>query len=546
MTSHRCAWRLCVVLCLFVSAACDSGSPAPVGRPNLLLISVDTLRADRLGAYGYHAAKTPAADGLAASGVRFAEAATPIPRTTQAFASLFTSRAPRSHGLREVGERLNASERTLAEILRDAGYRTLAVSGNSVADRAQGLDQGFEHFVGAAELMQRAVKERSRATSIGGAERITLAALDLLGEVGGAPYFLWVHYKDPHWVYKPPEAYLSGDDAAGFEFFERSAHWKPRLATVFFNLNGEAERWRSRLARLYDAEIRYVDAMIARLLDAAGSRGGDAPTLVVFTSDHGESLGEHGYYFEHGALVYEATLRVPLIFSMPGRLPAGRVIDVPVSLVDLLPTTLTLMGVDPGPGHVFEGRDLSALMTGELAEADFPQRALFAESGSAMLPQNPLRELGGRRSGDEAFRYIRRGPWLLTRTQGRARLFRVEDDVELRSDVSQRFPEVAEELAAALDRVPPLADRWQSVRDGRWKLIRIPQSDGLRYELYDLSTDPLEADERSASEPAVTERLKATLESHLAEAPRVQPSQKRSAQEQQQVDERLRALGYIE
>jgi arylsulfatase A-like enzyme len=511
-----------------------------------VLISVDTLRADRLGAYGHAAAKTPAADELAESGVRFSAASTPIPRTTQAFASLFTSRAPRSHGVREVGERLHESELTLAEILRSAGYRTFAVTGNSVADREQGLDQGFERFVSASELRSRFAPTGGGPPSTGAAERVTRVAVELLTEAEEGPFFLWAHYKDPHWMYSPPADYLMGEDAKAYEFYERSAGWKPSSATVFFNLSGESERWRTRLTSLYDAEIRYVDAMVGRLLEALRWREPAAHTLVIFTSDHGESLGEHGYYYEHGSLVYEATLRVPLIFAMPGVLPAGRVVDAPVSLMDLLPTALSLLGIQAPEGNAFEGRDLTRLMTGGADDASISNRVLFAESGSAMLPQNPIRELGGRRSGDEPFRYLRSGPWLLIRAKGSSRLFRIEDDAELRVDLSGRFPELAARLDAELQAIPPLGDRWQSVRAGSWKLIRIPGSKGLRYELFDLEEDPLEAEDLSAREPEVLARLKVELERHIAQAPPIALPQERSAEEQRQVDEQLRALGYIE
>ena len=516
----------------------------PAGPPNLLLISVDTLRADRIGAYGYELSATPTTDGLAAEGVVFADASTPLPRTTQAFASLFTSRSPEILGVLEVGERLGDAELTLAEILREAGYRTLGVTGNGVADRDQGLDQGFEQFIGTSELQARFGGRGARHHSK--AEAVTRAAIDLLGGVEEGSYFLWVHYKDPHWVYAPPLRYVSPGNREGLEFYRYASRWRPVRATIFFNLNGEAARWWPKLSPLYDDEIHYVDAMIDQLLTAVRGRSDAEHTLIVFTSDHGESLGEHGYYYEHGDFVYQVTVRVPLIFTMPGRIPAGRIIESPVSLLDVLPTALSLLGVDSPESAAIEGRDLSGLLTETAGAPASEERLLFAQSGSSMSPQNPIRLMGGRRSGEETFRYLRRDPWVLVRTETSSRLYRADEDRALQNDVARDHPGVVAELEQALERFPLLADRWWSVREGNWKLIRIPEPDGPRYELFDLATDSLEADELSRRHPEVVARLSSELDRHLADLPSVPAPQPQSSEEQRRIEARLRSLGYIE
>jgi len=539
----RCFLVLFLLLGLVGLAGCH---PSPSGPPNLLLISVDTLRADRIGAYGYGLSATPTTDELAAEGAVLADASTPLPRTTQAFASLFTSRSPDVLGVLEVGERLADAELTLAEILREAGYRTLGVTGNAVADRDQGLDQGFDRFIGDSELRARFGGRRPGPRRHTQAESVTTAAIDLLGDVKGGPYFLWVHYKDPHWVYAPPAPYVSPENRDGLKFYRHAARWKPVGATVFFNLNGEAARWWPKLSPLYDDEVHYVDVMIERLVSAVRGRSDAEHTLIVFTSDHGESLGEHGYYYEHGDFVYQATLRVPLIFKMPGRIPAGRIIDSPVSLLDVLPTVLSLLGVDPPESAAIEGRDISGLLT-ETDGARAPeQRMLFAESGASMSPQNPIRLLGGRRSGEEAFRYLRRDPWVLVRTETSSRLYRADEDRALQNDVARDHPRVVAELEQALERFPLPADRWWSVREGNWKLIRIPEPDGPRYELFDLATDSLEESDLSQSHPGVVARLSAELDRHLAQSPSAPVPVPRSTEERRRIEERLRSLGYIE
>jgi len=528
---------------LFGLAGCDA---PPSGTPNLLLISVDTLRADRIGAYGYELSATPTTDELAAEGVVFADASTPLPRTTQAFASLFTSRSPEVLGVLEVGERLADAELTLAEILREAGYRTLGVTGNGIVDRDQGFDQGFERFVGISELQKRFGSRGAGPRHHGKAEAVTRAAIDLLGGVKEGPYFLWVHYKDPHWLYSPPPDYVSPANREGLGFYRSAARWRPVGATIFFNLNGEAARWWPKLSPLYDDEVHYVDVMIERLLTAVRGRSDAEDTLIVFTSDHGESLGEHGYYYEHGDFVYQATVRVPLIFTMPGRIPGGRTIDSPVTLLDVLPTVLSLLGVSLPEPAAIEGLDLSGLLT-ETGGAPAPEeRLLFAQSGSSLSPQNPIRLLGGRRSGEESFRYLRRDPWVLVRTETSSQLYRAHDDPALQNDVARHHPRVVAELERALERFPFLADRWWSVREGNWKLIRIPQPDGPRYQLFDLATDSLEVSELSQSRPEVVARLSAELDRHLARVPSAPAPEPRGAEERRRIEERLRSLGYVE
>jgi arylsulfatase A-like enzyme/tetratricopeptide (TPR) repeat protein len=297
---------------------CGGGPPSPPERPNLVLVTLDTVRADRIGCYGYGLASTPGIDRLARDGVVAEQAVAVAPLTLPSHASLLTGLAPPRHGVHDNADyRLPASETTLAEHLARLGYRTAASVGAAVLSSRLGIAQGFESYG------EPRIAEAGRPTGGGvgfveiaerGAKSVTDDALAALDRVAGEPFFLWVHYFDPHADYAPPEP------------------------------------WRSRFTgRLYDGEIAYTDDQLVRILDALSSRGLDDRTLVVVTSDHGESLGEHGET-THGLFVYDATIRVPWIARFPAVLPAGARYGGLLSGIDLVPSVLSLMGLPPLPG----------------------------------------------------------------------------------------------------------------------------------------------------------------------------------------------------
>jgi uncharacterized protein (TIGR02996 family) len=318
------------------------GTASWPARPNVLLITLDTTRADRLGAYGYAAAVTPNLDRLAADGVRFARAVSPAPLTLPAHASLMTGRNPYGHGVRNNGHFVLPDDvPTLAERFAAAGYDTAAFVSSYVLDRQFGLARGFAHYDDALD------PPRGPADSIElerRGDRTVAAASAWLsgrGSAPGRPYFLWVHLYDPHDPYTPLMAYMAR--------FER---------------------------RLYDGEIAFVDTLVGELLTRAGhgTTTGSAP-LVVVAADHGESLGDHGES-THGLFVYESAVRVPLIVAWPGTL-APRVVEPTVGLVDLAPTMAALAGL-PGLDGV-DGRSLAPLLGGARS-ADDPSHAFYAET----------------------------------------------------------------------------------------------------------------------------------------------------------------------
>jgi arylsulfatase A-like enzyme len=277
---------------------------------NVLLITLDTTRADRLGAYGYAGAATPVLDELAAGGIRFADAVTVVPLTLPSHSTMLTGLYPPNHGVRTNGRDALADEHTtLAEILKQAGYQTGAFVASFVLDPRYGLSQGFDRYDARVDPTLGDAYGGSNERS---ATDVTTAALDWLQERDPArPFFAWVHYFDPHHAYAPRLEYA-------IRFADRP----------------------------YDGEIAYVDSEVGRLLRALGERDLTERTLIVVAGDHGESLGEHGERF-HGRTLYESVMRVPLILAAPGLIREGGVVDeAVVSVVDIFPTVLELLGRD--------------------------------------------------------------------------------------------------------------------------------------------------------------------------------------------------------
>jgi len=328
-----------VLLIAALALGCRGG-PEP---NSLLLVTLDTTRADHLGAYGYPHVDTPTLDGWAAAGVTFERCITPAPLTLPSHASLLTGLLPPRHGVHTNGEAaLSQEAETLAERLRDAGYATGAVVGAFVLDARFGLAQGFERYDD--DLAQGAQPSRYGYLQRDAAA-VTDAALAFL-EDARRPFFLWVHYFDPHAPYAPP---LDGSQ---------------RVST----------------RTPYDAEIGYVDAQLARLAQYLETSGAARHTLVVATADHGEGLWEHGEV-THGLFVYESTLRVPLIVRFPDRRAAGTRVAEPVSLVDLAPSLLAWLGL-PAP----DGLDGRVLPLADAPAAENTPRALYFENeGPAQL-----------------------------------------------------------------------------------------------------------------------------------------------------------------
>jgi arylsulfatase A-like enzyme/tetratricopeptide (TPR) repeat protein len=290
---------------------------------NVLLISVDTTRADHLGCYGNRSIETPVLDELARTGVLCAQAVTPVPATLPGHSSLLTGLFPYRHGARANGTfKLEDRNVTLAEVLREQGYRTGAAISAFVLDSQYGTDQGFETY---NDDLTIGVKYSPQMFRERAAELTNVPVREWLAEHAAERFFFWTHYFDPHAVYLAPEPF------------------------------------RSRYARSpYDGEIAYADSQIGELLKTLEELGLRERTLVIVVSDHGEGLGDHGEA-THSLLIYDSTLQVPMIFNAPGALPGGKVLHCQVSLVDVMPTVLDLLDVPVpyGPdGEPLDGRSL--------------------------------------------------------------------------------------------------------------------------------------------------------------------------------------------
>ena len=356
--------RSIFILCLCVLATCGGSGESglePIHRNagiNVLLITVDTLRADHLSAYGYPRITSPRIDELASKGVLFETAFTYWPKTRGSFAALFTGLYASQHGLTVRNRDLPDFNQTLAETFQEAGYRTGAALDNGNLDQALGFAQGFETYeqtwlTGETEL------ERTEA--------ITQFGLDYLSASDDErPFFLWLHYVNPHTPYDPPQELLSqfrGDGVIprGPEL-ERVTGYHGGI-NRHLAVDGETH-WGDYVDR-YDAEILAVDAHIGRVLDGLAASPHAGKTLVVFTSDHGESLGEHDYFFDHGFDLFNPSLWIPLIASFPGFLPAGERIHGTVSSLDVYPTILDLAQVSfpTGPPGL-QGKSVLPLVRG--------------------------------------------------------------------------------------------------------------------------------------------------------------------------------------
>jgi arylsulfatase A-like enzyme/Tfp pilus assembly protein PilF len=357
-------------------------------------VTIDTLRADRVGAYGYALARTPALDGLARDGVRVQDAVVHVPQTRPSHTSLFTGRYPYEHGIRDNAQGPLAPKwPTLAERLRATGWETGAAIGAYPVSRSSGLDRGFVFFDDPFALRSATIAGRSERR----AAEVVDKALAWLQRPREGPFFLWVHLFDPHAPYESPAPF-------GAAFAKRP----------------------------YDGEVAYADRQLARLIAFLDQRGLRGTTLVVVTSDHGEGLSDHGED-EHMLLVYDSTLRVPLLLRWPGVLPAGARVDGQFREVDLMPTLLELVGLQPpassGISRAAEIRAGRAI----------PENESYAESlyGRIHYGWAALRALRG-----EGWKYI---------DAPRPELYRVsEDPAETRNRIDERA-----QVAAAMRRRLP-------------------------------------------------------------------------------------------
>jgi len=407
---HRLGVAVLVVLVGLPLVSC-SGPERP---KSVVVITMDTTRADHLGPYGYELAQTPTIDRLAAEGTLYERAYSVTAETLPSHSSIFSGLYPPSHAVRlNLSFKLADEVTTLAEVLQGKGFFTVAVTAASVLERRFGLNQGFEVYEGPEIDEQRP----GRLTEFS-AEVVTTKALNAIYEHGEGPFFLWAHYYDPHSPFEPRYPFQAPEGTP------------------------------PESVELYDLEIAYTDYWIDRLLEGLETHVGLEDTLIVFTSDHGESLGDHGESY-HTLFIYDSTVHVPLILTGPG-IPEGQRVTEVVSSVDLFSTVLGLLGIEPPPSNsrILPGLPISP----ESATVD---RVAYSDS---MTP--PLRygwhSLEAVRT-DEWF-YIRAPDEELYHFDGRdpgqvANLFQVEEGTGSRmqkvlAETKDAMPSVADDLVA--------------------------------------------------------------------------------------------------
>jgi arylsulfatase A-like enzyme len=408
-----------VAVALLLLGGCARARPP---QQIVVLVSIDTLRADHLGCYGYRRKTSPALDRLAAEGTVFEDAMTPAPWTLPAHASLLTGLYPSRHGLKAHDRYLPASVRTLGESFARAGFVTAAVVNSQNLSPRFGLDRGFREFLYVEEVAGQRAPTR----------KIVDQAVAWLKRYGSGRLFLFVHSYDVHSDYASEPEYerefvtapkrgVDGTTAQLMAYRQGKLKLSPAAAPYLMDL--------------YDAGIRQMDDELARLVGALRDGGLLDRTLFLLTSDHGEEFFEHGDVL-HGRTQFQEVVRVPLVLRGPG-IAAGRRISTPVSLIDVMPTLLSRLGVKPP--EALDGEDLTRLLEGDAGR--LATRVLFGEADHNNAQADVTRAV---RRGSSKLVYDR-----LTEKHA---LYDLSQDAAERSDVAAARPELARELMEPLRR----------------------------------------------------------------------------------------------
>lgn len=406
--------------CLFFFFSCKSSDESPeeyriIEKPNIIFISIDTLRADRLACYGYERIKTPNINFIAKRGVLFTQAICQVPITLPSHASMFTGLNPTSHNVRENGTfRLDDSERTLAEILKEDGYKTAAFIGGFPLDSRFGLNKGFDFYDD--DLSDRKDQETIRRKRSWQGHKVSIferkaisvieSAIKWLSSNRKRSFFLFIHLFDPHISYSPPEP------------FKKMYKYQP-----------------------YDGEVAYVDYCLGKFFKKLEKWKILKDALIIITSDHGESLGEHSYR-GHGKKLFEPSLWIPLIISFPSKIPQEKVVRRLVRSIDIMPTLLELLNLE-------QVRDIQgvSLLPLIFEEAKNPELASYGET---FLPRL--------RFGGEKLRSYRTERWKYIRFINdnkivREKLFDIKNDPAELQDFSGIEKSKIEEFSGLLDKI---------------------------------------------------------------------------------------------
>ncbi len=471
-----------IVMLAIYGCSKDRNAVPVATAPNVVLITVDTLRADHLKSYGYHLDTSPNIDRFAERGVRFTDCTVQWPKTWPSIATLFTGLYPKDHGVRIDNHNLAVDMPVLSELFKQNGYVTCGITTNFNVGKRFGFARGFDHFVESWEAMwKQQTGDQAFHNAPGKVKFYTSArivvdqALAWLREIDNRsqPVFLWLHFMDPHGPYMPPESYDQHFNGA-YETQQVAEHLIPEYQRQLDPATGNVIADLSWYISQYDREIRFFDDQFGRLLAAVRPVFASRDTIFVLTSDHGESLGEHGYYLDHGQFSYQSCAHVPLIIVADGIVPAGKTVDVPVGQIDVFSTVLELAGV------AIPNSCGSRSLKNTLFDVDQTPdgEPIFMESG--MDPDQPQLT-------------IRKGKWKLTMMQS------------------------AQDRAA---------------------------TSGSHLELYDIYGDPAEINNLAAAQTAVTQQLRDVLIDWYNGGHKPQRGGASPALEKKEID-MLKSLGYL-
>lgn len=438
----------CVVVTLIALGClgCDSRtidepavpkSPTPqAGPPNLILLSIDTLRRDHLPIYGYDRNTSPNLLEFSKRAVTFDSAITTHTNTAPAHATMMTGKYPGSHGIYNNRSALRDDVQTLAELLGQHGYRTGAFLSGMTLSQHTKLQRGFEVYdaIASPKRQRRAKKTWAKA----GPWLREVAKTD-------SPLFLFLHFYDPHNPYDPPAGF-------GKAFGQRREFQKGQVEHVRKNYTGASHRQRvDELISRYDGEIAYADHFAGKLLTELEELGRMENTMVIFTSDHGETLFERDWVFDHGCQLYDEQVRVPLVIRFPGDQYAGMRVEAQVSHVDLMATILETLGIDPP--ELYEGRSLVSLVAGKKDATGNHTTPAFS---IARLRKKRLGSLASQVGGGKFLTSARTLDYKLVAYPAKdggwlTQLFDLRADPEERENLVDKHPEQSRELAAALE-----------------------------------------------------------------------------------------------
>jgi arylsulfatase A-like enzyme len=329
----------------------EVGTASPQA-PNILLVSLDTVRADRTSVYGHSRDTTPMLARYAEQGAVFEHAYAQAPSTSPTHASMFTGLYPSTHGYYTYKFKLDSKQHTLAEVLKGAGYRTFAVTSSVKFVEKTGLRQGFDDFA------------RARGPKNARSAQVNEKTIHQMKRESDQPFFGFVHYFDPHAPYAAPEPYRTQwHPGLSFPEPERTSRFVKKFKRKRSVVTPAIADY---LAGLYDGELSYLDTFVGKLLQAVPQTDGRS-TVVLLTSDHGEAFFEHAF-LGHSHVLYEEIMKVPMVLWWPGKIAAGQRLQVPTQTVDIYPTLLELAGLRIPPG--LAGRSLAAPLLGEGPEPE--------------------------------------------------------------------------------------------------------------------------------------------------------------------------------